>query len=67
MQEYLTLDTIFVPHKRAAMKQMIDAAWQTSNPNATEFQRRWFPLGKPTVGVFIITAKIYSIMKILCV
>lgn len=66
MHEYLTFDTIFIPHKRAVIKEAIEVAWRTSNPDATEFQRLWFPLGKPTVGVFIITAKIYSIMKILC-
>lgn len=64
MHEYLTFDTILIPRKRAAMKQMIDAAWQTSNPDAKEFQRQMFPSGKPTVGEFILRMKIYAVSKL---
>lgn len=65
MEEYLELNTIFDPQKRAAMQEAIDLAWQTTNPEAIEFQRRMFPLGKPTVGEFIITAKFYAVAKLL--
>ena len=50
-------DILINPKKRAAMKEAIEIAWSSEDPETKNFQNKYFPEGKPSIEHFILTMK----------